>query len=846
MKKTLFVITAILVCLTGISQPTSFAPRGMGGGGAMFFPSINPYNEDEYYVASDLSAMFHSTDYGKSYDQVDFQKLQVGGNSTYEFTNDPMIAYCNFNDGNDGYPVKTSDGGVTWSRLMAYDVENYGGIYSMKANIYNVSQLLVSAYGDILFSNNGGASFSTVKSADDNGAGLIMGGVFWDGSNIYIGTNDGLIVSNNGGNSFTVMPTTGIPANERIWSFAAAKEGGITKFVCITADVADVYNGVAPWDYYDFAKGVYVMDNVSGLWQSVSTGIDFSADFIMYAAMAYNDIDRIYLGGADDNTGGPLVFKSENGGSTWAKVFNTVNNANIITGWEGHGGDKTWGWSENCFGLTVAPFNSARVMFGNFSNVQLTSDGGLTWRQAYVGQADENPAGQATPKNKPYHSIGLENTTCWQVFWQNASTMMGCYSDIGGIRSVDAGKSWGYQYSGFGVNTVYRMVKDVNGNMFAGCSNIHDMYQSTRLSDALLDANDANGKIVYSTNDGATWATLHSFNHPVFWLATDPNKPNTMYASVIHYGGTQGAQQGGIYKTDNLNALAGSVWTKLPNPPRTEGHPACIEVLNDGKVVCTFSGRRNPQGVFTASSGVFVYDPVLGTWADVSHSSMYYWTKDIIIDPNDPAQNTWYVCVFSGWGGPPNGLGGLFKTTDRGLSWTKLTGTDFDRVTSLTFNPLKLNEAYLTTETQGLWVSQNMNQPIPDWTLVESYPFRQPERVYFNPYNQKEMWVSSFGNGMKVGEITTKADEQIPNNQISGTEIFPNPAGDFVNIRQTNGKQPKKGFIRILNAAGSEMKVVEYNGGTTRVDVSGLIAGVYYCELRDGVHILAGGKFVKE
>ncbi|HND16361.1 MAG TPA: hypothetical protein PLQ17_05710, partial [Saprospiraceae bacterium] len=59
-------------------------------------------------------------------------------------------------------------------------------------------------------------------------------------------------------------------------------------------------------------------------------------------------------------------------------------------------------------------------------------------------------------------------------------------------------------------------------------------------------------------------------------------------------------------------------------------------------------------------------------------------------------------------------------------------------------------------------------------------------------------------------------------------------------------KQPKKGFIRILNAAGSEMKVVEYNGGTTRVDVSGLIAGVYYCELRDGVHILAGGKFVKE
>ena len=58
--------------------------------------------------------------------------------------------------------------------------------------------------------------------------------------------------------------------------------------------------------------------------------------------------------------------------------------------------------------------------------------------------------------------------------------------------------------------------------------------------------------------------------------------------------------------------------------------------------------------------------------------------------------------VFSGWGGAPNGKGGLFRTADRGLTWTKLTGTQFDRVTSLTFNPQNLHQAYLTTETQGL------------------------------------------------------------------------------------------------------------------------------------------------
>ena len=48
-------------------------------------------------------------------------------------------------------------------------------------------------------------------------------------------------------------------------------------------------------------------------------------------------------------------------------------------------------------------------------------------------------------------------------------------------------------------------------------------------------------------------------------------------------------------------------------------------------------------------------------------------------------------------------------------------------------------------------MSANMNTLTPSWSLVSSYPFRQPERVFFNPFNQTEMWVSSFGNGMRTG-----------------------------------------------------------------------------------------------
>ncbi len=832
----------LALCFACYSQPVSFSPKGIGGGGALFFPKINPVNDNEFYVSCDMSELFHSTDFGNSYSQIHHSKLQVFNTSTYEFTNNPNIAYSNFNDGNEGYPVKTTDGGNTWTNITGYNLGNYGTVYKMVANYANPNQLLIGAYGDILFSNDGSTSFTLVKHAANMGAGLIMGGVFGDGNKIYIGTNDGLITSSNSGGTFSVQTTTGIPAGQEIWSFAAAKNGATTRFVCITANVADVYNGIMPWDYYNFANGVFIMDNDNGTWVSRSAGLNFSNDFVMYAAMAENDVNTIYLGGHDNSLSAPLVYKSADAGITWNKVFNTANNANIITGWEGAGGDEAWSWSENCFGITVAPNNANKVLFGSFSNVQSTTDGGTTWKQAYVNDADQHPAGSNTPTKQTYASIGLENTTCWQVFWNDQDNMLGCFSDIGGIRSTDAGNKWGFTYNGFSVNSLYWIVKATNGKLYGACSNIHDIYQSTRLADAQLDASDANGKIVFSSDGGANWTTLHVFGHPVFWLATDPNNAERMYASVIHYGGNQGAQLGGIYMTNNLSAGAASSWVKLSNPPRTEGHPAAIVVLHDGNMVCTFSGRRNSSGAFTNCSGVFLYNPVTDTWSDKSDPGMHYWTKDIMLDPTDATQNTWYTAVFSGWGGAPNGLGGLYKTTDRGNNWVKLTDSLFDRVTSMTHNPQNNNQAYLTTETQGLWISNDMNTATPAWELINSYPFRQPERVFFNPFNQNEMWVTSFGNGLKTGYLyPSGVDEITKENRM--IRIYPNPANNKIAIE--SNEISDHGTLSITNIHGQEILTQKIEGFKTEVQIINLTSGVYFVMIysKKGISI---GKFVKE
>lgn len=414
-------------------------------------------------------------------------------------------------------------------------------------------------------------------------------------------------------------------------------------------------------------------------------------------------------------------------------------------------------------------------------------------------------------------SCGLENTTCWQIHWIDANNMWACYSDIRGIRSTDGGGLWSFDYNGNTSNSTYRVVQHpVNGTMYAACSNIHDMYQSTRLADAQLDASDANGKILYSTDKGKTWMNLHTFNHPVFWIALDPNNPNRAYASVIHYNNGNGT--GGIYICNDLQNLATSTWTLLTNPPRTEKHPASIVVLNDGKMVCTYSGRRTTS--FTASSGVFIYDPVDNSWTDVSDDGMKYWTKDIVVDPNDAQQNTWYVGVFSGWGGAPNGLGGLYKTTDRGTTWKRITDpAKMDRVTSCTFNPLNPNQIFVTTEFQGLWMSSDVNTPTPTFAEVKAYPFKQPERVFFNPFKKEEMWVSSFGNGMKMGSLIPTGVVTFANEKDN---VYPNPSNGIIYLKNETARE-----VEIYNMLGEQLAKLQLEKGNNELDVSFLKPGIY-------------------
>ena len=737
----LALILAGSLATTTAQLPTTWTTRGVGGGGSFYGPTISPFNANEYYLVSDMSEVFHTTDFGNTYQLLPFVQIQGSSYASVQFTADPNIRYSlSSYGGNDPVAVKTTDGGMTWVTLPGDPHYTY---YNVWTDFGHPQTVIIGSWSIILISTNGGLTFNPVNTPQPYATGGLIGGGFSDGNSIYLGTSEGLMVSTNAGATFINAGYPGIPTNQFVRSFAGAKVGGQTRFFALTVGVTYAgQNGGT--DYWGNYRGIYSMDKATGPWVPRANGTDTNTDFLMFIAMATNDLNTVYAGGSKSGPLGyvPNIMKTTDAGLHWTNVFTAVNNANITTGWTGQGGDRGWSYGEVVFGLAVAPTNSAKIVFTDMGFVHHSTNAGLTWEQAYTSPADQHPPGTTAIAKKTYHSIGAEDTSVWQVIWSDPTNLFAAFTDISGIRSTDGGITWSFNYTGHSANTMYRaFIQPATGAIYAGTSDIHDMYQSTRLADDPLNNADANGKIIYSTDKGATWNLLHNFGHPVFWLCPDANNPNTIYASVVH------STLGGIFVSTNIQTGASSTWTKLPNPPRTEGHPACVQALNDGQLVATYSGHRNPA--FTASSGVFLYHPAQGNWTDVSSPSMYYWTKDIVLDPTDANQNTWYVGVFSGWGGPPNGLGGLYRTTNRGTNWSKINS--LDRVTSLTINPSNPTEAYLTTETSGLWNTTNLHAATPTFNLVANYPFRQPERVFYNPYDANELWITSFGNGLAQG-----------------------------------------------------------------------------------------------
>src|SRR5579859_3425961 len=93
MKKKFTILFTLFSIVTAAQLPSAWNVTGIGGGGSLFSPTINPTNTNEWYIACDMSEQFHTTDFGLSYNIIDFRQLQGFHNSAVRFTNTAGLLY---------------------------------------------------------------------------------------------------------------------------------------------------------------------------------------------------------------------------------------------------------------------------------------------------------------------------------------------------------------------------------------------------------------------------------------------------------------------------------------------------------------------------------------------------------------------------------------------------------------------------------------------------------------------------------------------------------------------------------------------------------------------------------
>ena len=834
----LFVIALAIFSANSKAQsvPSSWTSKGVGGGGAMYSPSISPFNGNNLFISCDMSPVHQSSDFGQTYSLLHYLQVEGGRNSEVQFTSNPLKVFVLRKNGNFYAPAKSYDGGTNW--VNATNPTALGGAFQYHASPADTDLVVISDAHKIYFSNNENTSgYTTLLNYPATYGGHLAGVYFENKDTIYVCSHDTLIYTFNGGGSWAsaTAGTNGIPSTEHIVSFKGAKQGGRWVFFAVTIQanaVSKIYQTYC--EDFPFYKGIYKLSQLQNSWVAIGANLPNTSDKVYVLGLAKNDTSVVYVAGQSNSAGVTLgaLFTSTNSGSSFTlKFLNSGNfnlNNNITTGWLGKHVNNLakfkWNGLNYIGGLAVDPNNSSRIIIGDGMLAHTSIDYGSNWQQAYTDVNYDNAPSVLLQESHLYKTSGLETTSAYWLDWTSPTSIFATYNDIVARRSTDGGQMWSFDIYGLDsskINDVNMTIENVaTGKMYAACGEVAGSNGDYTDARALW----SKGRVSVSSDNGINWTTVKSFGCTVSSVAFDPNSVNGLYATVISAMGGNGD----VYHcVDVINNP--TVWTRLTAPPRTENRALQIIVLNNGDLVAVYGSRdisttSTPSFSFSNSSGVFYSTDGGLSWADNNPSTMTKSTVNVEIDRNDPTQSTWLAFVSA-----TGNLGGVFRTTNKGVNWTQVYNSP---VLSGSFHPSLANEMYICTTKSGLVYATNTNSNSFTITPVTSYPFRNPQKVFFNPYNINEVWVTSFGNGIKMG--TTNIPTAISENNFNNNEftIYPNPTNNILNIVLSENIDVNK--IIIYDVTGKEIKSVsiKINSKDIQTDVSSLPKGIYLLTLQ--------------
>ncbi|HUU27707.1 MAG TPA: hypothetical protein VM123_07835 [archaeon] len=735
----------------------SWRVLGPGGGGAMFSPTINPYDPDNVLLRCDMTGAYVTFDAGASWRMFNLRT------AVEDFEFDPSSPGTVYACNTDLY--RSEDGGARW-RLIYPDPANVlyermvgdhseqsywtvdgmpdAWIDKVRVDPANSDHLLIGLHSKwdgpakILVSNDRGQNWRILAELPGDQVLAVFPGTWWDNPDEVLAITDiGAVRVSETSGEITALD---LPDTPLVYADGGKGDGGHALYVL--SAMRQLGRSVA--------GGVFRSTDRGGTWNAVNE--DLTRPFTYYGAVpSYNTLavcqsqpEVAYLACASYSAGSNSppqfgIFKTVDSGENWDWVYRAdwdgIISKNFSESWYTRSYDPSWSASPHELG--VCP-TKPDICYAADGHSYRTLDGGKTWQTVYsINQPDDS-----------YTSRGLDVTTCYGVHFDPFDSLhiFISYTDIGLFHSFNGGESWVHAISGIGfswMNTCYWLVFDpeVKDRIWSVWSDCHDLPRPKMFYSGKLARGEYNGGPAVSQNGGLTWLpTNRGMNLPTVCthIILDPASPagsRTLY--ICGFGR-------GVFKsTDD-----GKNWSEVSQGLGNNRNAWRIVLLPDSTLFLVVA-RGWEDGVGDVPGAVYRSKDGAQSWQAVELPEGVTGPNDLAFDPSEPRRmylSCWPRTDRSVW--PYVEIrGGLYRTEDGGAAW-KQVFYENAHVYAAAVDPRRPSTIIINTFDSAAFRSDDRGET---WYRLEGYTFKWGHRPILDPWHPDMLYLTTFGGSVFYG-----------------------------------------------------------------------------------------------
>ncbi len=735
---------------------------GAGGGGAMFNPTVSPFNPLNAFVRCDMTGAYVTYNGGDSWRMFNLRSPV----RFFDFDpRNPDIVYANSNA-----LFKSTDKGVTWNVIfpdpsLIKSVISQGDHANVSVVTEDSTRRSVAALAidpensDKLYAAITVGNAPGFYTSDDGGVHWTIEKQLEGGTkNIFVDPsspkNDRTLYFT-GRNSITCREKNNWSTNigpaevKTLTEFAGGFDKGMNKYIIYAISGRSYFNSS------NEKSGIYYSADGGKTWENRQDGIlkfTFKGapvpEFRCIATCSGNPsvlyISYANLRVASDTTciG---VAKSEDYGKSWKLAWKDViskggssSAANLKTGWIEDAFGPSWG--ENPFAIGVCPTNPDICYGTDFGRTIKTFDGGKNWEQVYTKRKEGGG----------WISRGLEVTTGYCIVFDpfDKNHAFIANTDVGLMESKDGAMSWtSVSRENNGIprnwsNSTYWMAFDpeVKGKIWAVMSSTHDLPRPKMFRGKGTAG--YRGGIVMTEDGSKSWQPISSdigeaaVTHIMIDLRSSKTS-RTLYACAFGKG---------VYKSVD----GGKSWVQK-NTGIEGKEPFAWRIWKRDKdgtlflVVC----RRSEDGSIGNDQDGAVYrsDNGAESWTKVKLPAGTNGPMSIEFDQKNPTR-----LLLSAWGRASKGQsspdvgGGIFLSKDDGKTWKQVLEKD-QHIHDITYDP-RNRTFYACGFESSAYRSEDQGET---WKRIKGYNFKWGKRVDPDPRDPEKIFVITFGGGVWYG-----------------------------------------------------------------------------------------------